>query len=178
MMAVGAFLRWLRKGSGPQVDWLFYQFLCSLGFLLEHGPWMLEASEGHLQAPLPKAGGQLRNISQHVKEAVAQAAGEGTLGQSGRAVLQSVARCLRRSDVAGMGTGNDFITHRVARYWEAAQEMGSTPGVSIFSLAWDATRAGRQDMLYAALDLPQLGLACWLPPQAPVARLGPKGAAR
>eukprot|EP00974_Lingulodinium_polyedra_P075586 7323957-Lingulodinium_polyedra.AAC.1 len=53
----------------------------------------------------------------------------------------------------------------MARYLEATRKAFQGAQQPIWSVAWDATRAGGKDLLFSCLWHPASGLAAWLPPQ-------------
>eukprot|EP00974_Lingulodinium_polyedra_P119953 11173145-Lingulodinium_polyedra.AAC.1 len=67
---------------------------------------------------------------------------------------------------------NQWLDRRVSRYWQAIQDTCRVPGLNVFGLALDQTRAGQKDMLFTALYLPELHKGCWLPPQETRPRCG------
>ena len=108
-MHLATFLQWLSSSSNDLVQWVLFQVICWVAFFVETGPWILEATDDALQAPLPSANRRMRRYSQSLKEEVAKAAAEGSHGRSARQVLENMSRFQRRivSGAAGEAKGRN-----------------------------------------------------------------------
>lgn len=104
-------------------------------------------------------------ISMVLNEEVANMASHGGHGRSAAAVLANMDRFQRSLVQKSCKMANSWIDLRLARYWAHVLKVCRTPGLQVYGLAMDQTRAGGKDMLYTCLFLPELGQGCWLPPQ-------------
>lgn len=164
-MPLCQFLAWLSEGSKATTQWLHFQVMCWLAFYLEQGTWMQGSSTDPLQAPIPSANRRKRRYSKLLQEAVAKEAAEGGHGRSARAVLENMSHFQRKRCKLAAKSANKWVDGRLARYWDACKQTCRTPGLSVFGVAADQTRAGQRDMLFSCLYLTEVRKACWLPPQ-------------
>ena len=144
---------------------MYKQVLCAVAWRLERGAWVSTATTDLLQAPLPQGPVKRRRLRTALTHHAAQAVAEAHIGRSGRAVFDALQRF--RSVVAKtrVSRANEWCRLRVAAYWAYGRALLRTAPKPWFSLAWDGTRAGGKEALFAALYTHALGVGMWLPPQ-------------
>ena len=124
--------------------------MVSISFLLDRSVWLRGASDNVLDTGVPEGTHKRRRIAARVMEGVARAAGTGELGRSGSKVMQSLWK-QRKGICQREENANRFQLLRMARYFEAAQRTFRQPSTEVWSVAWDATRAGGKDLLFSCL---------------------------
>ena len=60
---------------------------------------------------------------------------------------------------------NEFVFLRMARYLEATRAAFRGLRTQVWSVSWDATRAGGKDLLFSCLWNAEAGVGAWLNPQ-------------
>ena len=77
-MTLVNFMVWLAKGRSQVGFWVLRQVIAYVALLIEHSPWVLEASPSVLQAPIVEGASRMRRLPRSTKEALAAGAAEGS----------------------------------------------------------------------------------------------------
>ena len=168
-VGLAALLHWLLAKGTDNCLWLWRELVGWCAWVLETGPLWADASPDPLDIPAPFGVQRVQRLHPELINAAGQAAGQGTLGRTGRR-LARVLKFAARRRFGGTGLtevqANTAQATRGKRYRQCARNSFGVDKVRVVSVSMDATRLGQKDTLMAALYDPQQNLACWADPMA------------
>ena len=144
-----------------------YQLLRWSADIIDSHPCWEDWETDGLQLDLGKASKKMRPVHPSFVRAVQEKAMEGSLGKSGQQIGKNVLAFRRLAVKFKPKSFNKWADPYVQQSLLARMDLLRSYWWSMISVSCDATRLGGLDVLWLAVQFPELNLADWSPPQAP-----------
>ena len=145
---------------------LLGQLACWLATVVEHSPWIKEASSDPLDIPVVQGPKRARKVEAQFKQAVAKMAARPGPGRSSPEVVATIERFRKAKEFRKFKGANKWQRALARGYLANAQETFSQDSLRFWPLASDGARFSGRETQFTALFSADLGISCWRPPQA------------
>ena len=145
---------------------LLGQLACWLAMVVEHSPWVKEASSDPLDIPVVQGPKRARVVEAQFKQAVAKMAARPGPGRSSREVVATIDRFRKAKEFLKFRSTNKWQCAVARGYLANARETFSQDSLRFWSLASDGTRLSGRETQLTALFSADIGVSWWCPPQA------------
>ena len=145
---------------------LLGQLACWLAMVVEHSPWVKEASSDPLDIPVVQGPKRARVVEAQFKQAVAKMAARPRPGRSSREVVATIDRFRKAKEFLKFRSTNKWQCAVARGYLANARETFSQDSLRFWSLASDGTRLSGRETQLTALFSADIGVSWWCPPQA------------
>ena len=161
-------LAWLINRVGQETQTLFFAIIFWLSAVIEGCPGVAGASTDPFDAPSLKGpSGRALKISNAKRSKIVRLSASGGVFKSGRSVLTGARLLGRDIGAEHANTANRWVWPYMLQYMHALLTAFHCRNVliPIYSIAWDATRLSKLEVMASAVYNHGLKLAGWCPPQ-------------
>ena len=160
-------LMWLMGKTADAAQSLFWTIMFNLAFAVDLSDAVQTSTSDPLDAPVlmgPK--GKVKTISRNQKHKIAAMASRAVVFKSGQSVVKGM-NLVGKKLLASAKSANRWVCPLAFQYLHRLQVAFdfNKALVPIFSVAWDATRLSKMDVLATTIYNPHLRVAAWCPPQ-------------